>query len=128
MKYSHQRELILQIIQENKGHLTAKEVYDKVRKRLPNISLGTVYRNLNVLDENHQIRRIVVPYGRDEFDYNPIEHSHFFCKICEHIYDLDQKVDEKMKELVEKTTGYCITNTSVVFKGICHKCQDRKEG
>ncbi len=128
MKYSHQRELILQVMKQSLGHLTARQVYQRVKEELPTISLGTIYRNLNVLDEQNLIRRIVVPYGCDEFDYNPTEHSHFFCTKCESLYDLEAHIDQKMKQVVEETTGYEITNTNVVFKGVCHKCHGRKEG
>lgn len=128
MKYSYQRELILQVMKQSQSHLTAMQVYKQVKKELPTISLGTVYRNLNVLDEQNLIRRIVVPYGCDEFDYNPMEHSHFFCMKCENIYDLESNIDQKMKQIVEETTGYEITNTNIVFKGICHECHRKKEG
>ena len=66
MKYSYQREQILKIVQSSHGHLSANEVYEQVRKIIPNISLGTVYRNLNTLAEHHFIRRIIMPHGKSD--------------------------------------------------------------
>ena len=128
MKYSYQREQILKIVQSSYGHLSANEVHEQVRKIIPNISLGTVYRNLNTLAEHHFIRRIIMPHGSDEYDYNVEPHSHIYCVKCGNIYDLPSKVDERMQKLVEKEAGYTITKSSVVFEGICPQCESEKEG
>ena len=68
MKYSKQREQILSIISNSYDHPTAYMVYEQVKKDIPNISLGTVYRNLNSLCENKQIRRLAIPNDNDRFD------------------------------------------------------------
>lgn len=128
MKYSHQREVILDIVKSSKSHLTAQDVYERVKEIIPNISLGTVYRNLNFLSEQQFIRRIIVPAGSDEFDYCPSEHSHFFCMRCHNLFDLEKVVDDKIKKVIEEMTGYEMTNAGVVFQGICQECQEKKEG
>ena len=128
MKYSHQREEILTIIKASQGHMSATDVYRKVKNVIPNISLGTVYRNLNALADHGFIRRIIMPYESDLYDYNIESHSHLYCLKCKQLFDLNPDVDKKRKHLVEKTTGHRITKSSVVFEGICHRCVLEEEG
>ena len=82
LKYSKQREAIKEFLCTRKDHPTADNVYMEVRKEFPNISLGTVYRNLTLLAELGEIARINVGDGTDHFDPNTSLHYHFICKGC----------------------------------------------
>ena len=72
MKYSYQREIILETLQKKKCHFTAKEIYEKVKQTIPKISLGTVYRNLNILSEYNDLNdlkigsKLIIPCSKDE--------------------------------------------------------------
>lgn len=127
MKYSYQREEILKVVKASSGHISALEVYDEVKKTIPNISLGTVYRNLNSLVEHNYITKINMPSGSDIFDYTLGEHSHIHCTKCDQIFDISYELNEEIKKLVE-TNMNCVVIKPIVFEGICHKCRDKKEG
>lgn len=126
LKYSHQREAIKSFLTENR-HPTADEVYMGVRESFPNVSLGTVYRNLNQLSENGEIQKLTFPEGPDHFDYNPEPHYHFICKSCGRVYDLkfrDLRLepDDTEEELPGRVEDYAI-----VGYGTCSVCLAREE-
>ncbi|MDD4557235.1 MAG: transcriptional repressor [Alphaproteobacteria bacterium] len=122
MKYSRQRELILKTLQENRIHPTAEKVYDLIRQTLPNISLATVYRNLNRLSDAGIIRRIEGVDGIFRFDGEIHEHHHFICKKCGQIYDLSNEGCEDLKEKFAATSGFIIDDCDITLQGTCNKC------
>lgn len=126
MKYSKQRDAILENVLSRCDHPTADMVYEEVRKELPNISLGTVYRNLNMLVEIGKIRKIIMPGVSDRFDKTLESHYHLYCKNCNVIDDVILPNITEIDKLVEKHTGHKIVSHDIVFTGICKKCQ--KEG
>ena len=87
MRLTKQKQLILNIINNSHEHLSAESIYNECRKSLPNISLGTVYRNLNQLSDMNLIRRLKIQ-EYDRFDSVHTRHSHFFCTKCSGIYDI----------------------------------------
>lgn len=95
-KYSRQRECILKNLQSRRDHPTADMVYESVQIEEPNISLGTVYRNLSFLTENGQILKISTGIGPDHFDGFTEAHNHFVCRKCGRVLDLDYVADEKI--------------------------------
>ena len=90
MRNTTQRNLILDIINNSCEHLTAEEVYEIARKSISNISLGTVYRNLNILVELQKIRKIKTFDGKDHYDKLHIKHNHFICLKCNKIFDIHE--------------------------------------
>ena len=82
MKYSKQRELVLQTLQQNVVHPTADYIYAVLHKEYPSISLATVYRNLNQLAEMNVIRKIVGLDASTRYDHNTHKHYHFICSKC----------------------------------------------
>jgi Fur family transcriptional regulator, peroxide stress response regulator len=90
------RETILRVVRNTTSHPGADWVYDQVKKEIPNISLGTVYHNLNFLAESGQIREIAIPGSFGRFDGNTCNHYHFRCEKCGLLFDLDQAVDRTM--------------------------------
>lgn len=117
LRNTRQKELILAIINHSYDHPTAQEVYNECRKRIPNISLGTVYRNLNLLVESLLIRRIKMPDHIDRYDKMIDHHSHFICVRCEKIIDL-----ESIHKAYDMIDDHKVLDYEVSFKGICKDC------
>ena len=88
LKYSKQRESIKNFLVTRYDHPTAETVYLNIRREFPNISLGTVYRNLNLLAEIGEIQKLSPGIGPDRFDGNPAPHYHFICRHCGCVTDL----------------------------------------
>ena len=105
MRYSKQRELVMQTVQNLCDHPTAEEIYDAAVKECPGLSLGTVYRNLNSLVDAGRVRRVSIPGKADRFDHTLPWHSHLYCTVCGSVTDAE--VDEKqVMKLVKNQKGY----------------------
>ena len=89
LKYSRQREAIKDFLMTRKDHPTADVVYENIKKIYPNISLGTVYRNLSLLSEIGEIQKLSNFGGADHFDGCVTPHCHFMCKECGQVLDLE---------------------------------------
>ena len=89
IKYSRQRESIVNFLASRTDHPTAETIYQNIKKEFPNISLGTVYRNLNFLVDHGEALRLDMGDGNDHFDGNAMPHNHFFCRKCHHVLDLE---------------------------------------
>ncbi len=126
MKYSKQREQILNIINNSYDHPTAYMIYEKVRKDIPNISLGTVYRNLNSLCENKQIRKLAIPNDNDRFD-KVDSHCHLYCIKCHNVVDLSDDLLIEFDKIIQKNLDFEVLSNDLVFLGICHDCKEGKE-
>ncbi|OJU14375.1 MAG: hypothetical protein BGN88_11705 [Clostridiales bacterium 43-6] len=123
MRYSKQRELILQTVKYSKSHPTADDVYHLLKAQNPDLSLGTVYRNLNHLASQGEIYRIEVMGDSDHYDGNMEMHFHMSCKACKRVMDIPHDVAPDLKEKAELKTGYQIDSYDIAFSGICDKCQ-----
>lgn len=118
MRNTKQRELIYSIVNSSNSHLDAYHIYDLCKKEIPNISLGTVYRNLSNLVDDKLIIRIKVS-DMDRYDKN-ILHSHFICDKCNEIYDIFDD-DYSSKKYIN---GNLVTGYEIKYKGICKKCME----
>ena len=124
LKYSRQRESIKNYITATKEHPTADTVYLHVKKEFPNISLGTVYRNLNLLTDIGEATKISTPDGGDRFDGRLEPHNHFLCTECGRLLDLDldmKNIDEVNQMAGENFDGI-IQSSSILFYGKCGDC------
>ena len=119
MRYSRQRELITDIIKGRCDHPTADMIYNSAREIEPNISLGTVYRNLKLLADEGEIITLETEDKRLHYDGDTSRHSHFICSGCGKIIDLF-KPAEKPNEL--KELGLKVTGEKCVYYGLCSKC------
>lgn len=122
LKYSRQREAIREFVINSKEHPTADMVYVKMKEIYPNISLGTVYRNLALLVDLGEISKIAMGNGPDRFDCHVSQHSHFICSKCHNIYDIDSDNFEEIRKKAEKNLDGVITEQMTNFYGICGKC------
>ena len=134
-KYPHyrmtrQREVILEEIRKAKRHPSADEVYEMVRKRLPRISLGTVYRNLEILSEIGEIQKL--EFGDlKRFDWNPNKHYHIRCLNCGRVDDAPIAPLKTIEDELYGSTVYTIFGHRLVFEGLCPTCTrqaQEKEG
>ena len=122
LKYRRQRESIKDYLNSTTEHPTADTVYLNVRKEFPNISLGTVYRNLNLLAEIGDAIKIPTPNGGDRFDGRTIPHYHFCCTCCGRVMDLDIEQMDFINETAGKNFDGIIENHSMMFYGTCNEC------
>jgi Fur family peroxide stress response transcriptional regulator len=120
---SKQKDTILRVIMNSKDHPRADWVYDQVRQEIPNISMGTVYRNLKSLTKSGEIRQLDIADGTSRFDGNTENHYHFRCEKCGHIFDLDEPVDQSISERVAKNTGFKVYRQRMELIGLCNTCQ-----
>jgi Fe2+ or Zn2+ uptake regulation protein len=123
MRKSRQREVILDVLKGTKAHPTADWIYHEVRKEVPNISLGTVYRNLRLLREMGEILELQYGDGKSRFDGNPADHYHFTCQRCGKIYDVEEPLRKDMEKDIARKLGFTVTHHRVEFYGICRECQ-----
>lgn len=123
MKYSRQRELIRNYLASTTSHPTADKVYDEIRKEIPNISLGTVYRNLNQLAEAGEILKVSCGDGCDHFDGNPNPHYHFICKSCHCVLDLGMRPTATLDAMAKEGFEGTIEGSVTYFFGICPSCK-----
>ncbi len=117
-----QRALVLEAVRKMKGHVTADEVYDSIAKSYPDISKGTVYRNLNLLSDMGEIRRVEMPSGADRYDHRCYEHYHAKCTRCGQIFDVDMEFITDLGSGIKNTHGFQFTGHDIMFKGICSEC------
>lgn len=122
LKYSRQREVIKDFLCARKDHPTADVVYMNVRQQYPNISLGTVYRNLTLLSEMGEITRLRVGDGVDHFDADTSPHNHFICSRCGSVIDLEMENIDYIQEAAEKNFNGRIDGYSAYFYGLCANC------
>ncbi len=121
-RHSKQRDAILQALQSTKEHPTADWVYERVRQEIPNISLGTVYRNLAGLWKDGLICRMEVGDGIEHYDANFEPHYHLVCKACGRLLDLDLPYDSALNSKVEKAVKAQIDHHNLLFHGTCGNC------
>ena len=123
MKYSKQRNVILEIVSSSYNHPTATDIYKETKKHIPNISLGTVYRNLNQLVEHGYIKKINIPNENERFDKKVEEHSHFICLSCKRVEDIAFSNLKPIFKQIEEENHIQIFSKEIVLKGICHNCK-----
>lgn len=127
LKYSRQRESIKSYLETHLTHPTAETVYLDIKQEFPNISLGTVYRNLNLLADIGEILRISPGNGPDRYDGNAAPHYHFICTQCGNVLDIDMKHQTQLDELAGKYFDGTITGHVTHFLGICPECNNNSQ-
>ena len=122
LRNSKQRAAILDYLKSTKSHPTAETIYNKVRPEIPNISLGTVYRNLSLLEELGQIRKIAQTNEPDRFDADTSPHGHLKCSCCGGVSDIFWD-DSELDKLASSACGCNIVGHEIMFFGICRNCE-----
>ncbi len=122
-----QRQIVLQTVLKMHDHPTADNVYAAVAAEHPSISKATVYRNLNQLAGQGEIRRVPVPNGADRFDFNTSEHYHVRCEKCGAVFDVHMPQVVDLLGQVEDTSGVEVRRFDILFEGVCKACREAEE-
>lgn len=125
LKSSKQRGLILRILRSTHSHPTADAVYETARQQMPNISLGTVYRNLNLLRDEGKIRELCFGRGQNRYDGDVRDHYHVRCVECGRVEDVPHMSARASSKEIAHLTGYHILSHRLEFWGICPDCNGR---
>ncbi|MFR1480143.1 MAG: Fur family transcriptional regulator [Hydrogeniiclostridium mannosilyticum] len=120
-----QRSLVLKAVNTLQCHATADEIYQIVVYEHPNISKGTVYRNLKQLAESGEIRKLEVPGGADRFDHQCHDHYHVRCLKCDRLFDVDMDYIEGLEKGIKDSHGFAFSGYDLIFKGICPQCRKK---
>ncbi|MCX6009653.1 MAG: transcriptional repressor [Chloroflexi bacterium] len=123
LRRTKQKEAILEVLRGTTSHPTADWVYNEVRKEIPNISLGTVYRNLRLLCERGEILELDLCGTLARFDARQDNHYHFRCEKCGWVFDVDLPVDEEIDRRAAQKTGFEVSFHRLEFRGVCKNCQ-----
>ncbi len=125
--YSKQREIILEVIKENRIHPTAEEIYNIVTKKEPQISKSTVYRNISILVEQGKIKQLKMAIGPDRYDYLHYNHHHAICDKCGKVFDFNYTFDnEEISKEIIRQIGIKMEIDSIAIYGICENCKSKK--
>lgn len=125
-RMTKQRALILEELRKVRTHPTAADVYEAVRRCMPRISLGTVYRNLDLLSREGLVRRIDLGTGKKRYDAFVEDHSHIRCSSCGRVDDVPLHRADGLAAMyhgVERTTGYEVQGCEIDFVGLCPECR-----
>lgn len=123
LRITKQRQIILDELCSVTSHPTADVLYQMVRKRLPKISLGTVYRNLEIMSECGIIQKLDIGGTQKRFDAAPQVHYHVRCSKCGRVDDLDLPPDFNVEKAASRLTSFKILRHRLEFTGICPECQ-----
>jgi Fe2+ or Zn2+ uptake regulation protein len=116
-----QLKVVWDAVRNDKSHPTADQIYDKVRKRLPSISLGTVYRNLQKLVNDEKLQILIL--GRSQhFDPLVGRHQHFICEACHRVFDVIVDTENELKPAKLPHEGFKVTSHQLAFYGTCRHC------
>lgn len=130
---TRQKKLIIDCMKNCGGtHLTAEEIYNRIRVTDQRISIATVYRNLRLLEEQGTVKKVYVAddalafYELSENNL-PHSHHHLICRECGAIIDFEADLLESLEKMIEETKGFSIEDHRVIFYGVCRECR-QKEG
>lgn len=126
LKYSRQRESIKACLMNRHDHPTADALYASIREEYPNISLGTVYRNLNLLVETGEIQRLTCGDGADHYDGVASPHYHFMCRECRQVYDVPMEVMDSLNQAAQVHAPGLVDSHSILFFGKCNCCVEKE--
>ncbi|PAF50794.1 transcriptional repressor [Helicobacter sp. 13S00401-1] len=121
LKVTPQRVAILKEI-ESSGHISIEDIYDRIKKTYPSISLATVYKNINTMQDAHILRSVKAPSQKQKFELCDDKHVHVSCQKCGRLEDVRLDMSEVMKTCANET-GYDIYDVSTIFIGICPECK-----
>ncbi|MBQ8195360.1 MAG: transcriptional repressor [Oscillospiraceae bacterium] len=122
MKFSKQREMILNQVKMFPVHPTADQVYTALKADNPNLSLGTVYRNLNLLSEMGELLKIRIADGSDRFDGRTDSHYHMVCDKCSRVFDVELSELDGLNDTVSQKYGHKLTMVTLNLNGVCCEC------
>ncbi|MCL1964287.1 MAG: transcriptional repressor [Firmicutes bacterium] len=117
-----QRSIILDAVKALKNHATADEIYAHIAAEHPSISKATVYRNLKLLSQLGEIRKVELSDGADRYDHLCHNHYHAQCTKCGRVFDIELTFIEDLEKRIKDTRGFVFQRHDIMFKGICSEC------
>ncbi|GAA6514738.1 transcriptional repressor [Phocea massiliensis] len=126
-RFSRQRQMVLDVVKNRTKHPTADKVYEILKKDHPEISLGTVYRNLNLLSEMGEISRVETSSVKDHFDGNQHPHAHFVCRKCGGVFDLNLDISQLLQSAKGVEGSFQVEDCKVLVQGVCEDCLKKEE-
>ena len=124
-KHFRKRDAILSCLRQTTEHPSADWVYAKLKPQIPDLALGTVYRNLTLFKEQGLITSLGTVGGVERFDGNVAPHVHFICNNCHRVLDLSQiQVPEELNASASRASGGQVESCQLTFRGICGNCQE----
>ena len=122
--FSSKREAIFKTIASTKSHPSAAWVYDKLKDEIPNLSLGTVYRNIALFKEQGKVITVANVNGEEHIDADTSDHAHFVCEHCGKVFDLNSSPLSALEDELSQN-GFEINRKNVVFHGVCCDCKNK---
>ena len=124
--FSRKRQAILEVLRSTKIHPTAEWVHQTLKSDYPDLSLGTVYRNLAQFKEEGIILSMGVISGQERFDANVSPHSHFICHDCGSVIDIEETFENfEAEKQVSNKYGFTVEEQKIIFYGVCNQCKVR---
>ncbi len=123
-RMTEQGRVILDELHNTTAHPTAWDIFQAVRERLPRISLGTVYRNLDKLCKQGLVRKLDLNEESTRYDAMVEKHYHLKCASCGGVYDIPIEIDHLLKSAIAKCDGFEVNDYSIDFFGICPNCRN----
>ncbi|MCX8030661.1 MAG: transcriptional repressor [Thermodesulfovibrionales bacterium] len=125
LKQTPQRMAIMKYLQGNKNHPTVEDIYNYVVEQFPNISLATVYKNIDILKNMGLVQEVTIDPDKKHYDPDTRHHHHLICVQCKKIIDVDIDFDIRVpKDYLE---DFEITTTHIDFYGICKSCKTKEK-
>ena len=125
-KHFRKRDAILQYLQGTTTHPSAEMVFTQLKPQIPDLSMGTVYRNLNLFKQQGLAVSVATIKGVERFDGNTAPHVHFICQGCDAVIDLmDMQVPESLKSVAEDCCGGSVAECQLSFTGLCRECAEK---
>ena len=125
LRYSHQREMIYQYLMGTQEHPSAEMVYDALRSEIKGLSLGTVYRNLRLLEDLGKVRRVASLNGTERYDACGGDHVHFICQSCGTVHDVPEAELEQVRGAINLPEGYQLGQLNLTISGLCPECLNK---
>lgn len=128
MRRSKKRDAMLELLRSTKCHPSADWIYQRMRVRYPDVSLGTVYRNLKQLSEEGLVKSVGVVNGQERFDACMEPHSHFVCNHCGEMIDLPNCISQAVISPLAEEYGFVEQSYEFHIYGLCKSCAEQPEG
>jgi Fe2+ or Zn2+ uptake regulation protein len=124
LKVTPQRQKLLELL-EKEGHLSIESLYEQMRESFPNVSLATIYKNLNQMEEYGLLKEIKLPERKSVYEITKGPHMHMVCDRCGKVEDIIIGTASLVEE-AERLSGYAISESFVTFRGICPDCRAKE--
>lgn len=126
-KHFRKRDAILDYLRKSKAHPSAETIYTQLKSQIPDLAMGTVYRNLTLFKQQGLVSSVATVKGVERFDANTDPHVHFICADCDAVIDLDKmQVPETLSHTAAQCCGGQVEGCQLSFTGLCRDCMNNK--